>query len=137
METHINKKLGLAKYGMVPEHSFLKEISSCMIATVPEKFFERVGEGSIILKKSPGSFKFCQEGILVGEEVAPLKTELVILATGFSGEKKLKDVFVSPTFQDYIVGSQEAILPLYRLISYLQNLSYSLYITCNCYLTEI
>ncbi|KAM1987243.1 hypothetical protein ACFX15_034539 [Malus domestica] len=51
VESYKNKKLGLAKYGMVPKHSFLQEISSCMIATVPEKFFDRVREGSIILKK--------------------------------------------------------------------------------------
>ncbi|KAL6217946.1 hypothetical protein ACLB2K_011163 [Fragaria x ananassa] len=49
-----------------------------------------------------------------GMEVTPLKTNLVILATGFRGDKKLKDIFVSRTFQDYIVGSQDAILPLYR-----------------------
>ncbi|XP_034228404.1 probable flavin-containing monooxygenase 1 isoform X3 [Prunus dulcis] len=115
VESHVNKKLGLAKYGMVPKHSFLQEISSCMIATVPEKFFDRVQEGSIILKKSPSStFSFCQEGILVGGESSPVKTDLVIMATGFRGEKKLKDIFVSPTLQDRIVGSPETILPLYR-----------------------
>ncbi|XP_068319237.1 probable flavin-containing monooxygenase 1 [Pyrus communis] len=114
VESYINKKLGLTKYGMVPKHSFLQEISSCMIATVPEKFFDRVREGSIILKKSPGGFGFCQEGILVNGESSPVKSDLVILATGFRGEKKLKDMFVSPTFQDYIIGSPKSILPLYR-----------------------
>ncbi|XP_062024486.1 probable flavin-containing monooxygenase 1 isoform X2 [Rosa rugosa] len=120
VETYANKKLGLYKYGMVPKQRFLQDISSCLIAVVPENFYDRVQEGSIILKKSPGNFGFCQEGILVEGEVSPLTTELVILATGFNGEKKLKDVFVSPTFQDYIMGSQEAILPLYRLTSYFQ-----------------
>lgn len=114
MESYITKKLGLAKYGMVPEHSFLQEISSCLISTVPEKFYDRVQEGSIILKKSPSSFSFCQEGILVEGESSPVKTDLVILATGYSGDKKLKDIFVSPTFQDYIAGSPNATLPLYR-----------------------
>lgn len=103
---------------MVPKHSFLQEISSCMIATVPENFFDRVREGSIILKKSPGGFGFCQEGILVNGESSPVKSDLVILATGFRGEKKLKDMFVSPTFQDYILGSPKSILPLYRLSSF-------------------
>ncbi|KAM2605913.1 hypothetical protein TB2_034656 [Malus domestica] len=86
VESYINKKLGLAKYGM----------------------------GSIILKKSPGGFGFCQEGILVNGESSPVKSDLVILATGFRGEKKLKDMFVSPTFQDYILGSPKSILLLYR-----------------------
>ncbi|KAM1345824.1 hypothetical protein FF1_035158 [Malus domestica] len=114
VESYVTKKLGLAKYGMVPRHSFLQEISSCLISTIPEKFYDRVQEGSIILKKSPGSFSFCQEGVLVEGEVSPVKTDVVILATGFRGDKKLKDIFVSPTFQDYIAGSPEAILPLYR-----------------------
>ncbi|TQE13944.1 hypothetical protein C1H46_000575 [Malus baccata] len=86
VESYINKKLGLAKYGM----------------------------GSIILKKSPGGFGFCQEGILVNGESSPVKSDLVILATGFRGEKKLKDMFVSPTFQDNILGSPKSILLLYR-----------------------
>ncbi|KAM5562724.1 putative flavin-containing monooxygenase 1 [Rosa sericea] len=118
VETYANKKLGLYKYGMVPKQRFLQDISSCLIAVVPENFYDRVQEGSIILKKSLGNFGFCQEGILVEGEVSPLTTELVILATGFNGEKKLKNVFVSPTFQDYIMGSQEAILPLYRQSSF-------------------
>ncbi|PQQ11313.1 putative flavin-containing monooxygenase 1 [Prunus yedoensis var. nudiflora] len=113
VESYITKKLGLAKYGMVPKHSFLQEISSCLISTVPEKFYDRVQEGSIILKKSPSSFSFCQEGILVEGESSPVKTDLVILATGYRGDKKLKDIFVSPTFQDYIAGSPNATLPLY------------------------
>ncbi|XP_050365502.1 probable flavin-containing monooxygenase 1 [Argentina anserina] len=114
VETYINQKLGLYKYGMVPKHSFLQDISSCVSAIVPEKFYDRVQEGSIILKKSPSGFGFVEEGILVEGDASPLKTELVILATGFRGDKKLKDIFVSPTFQDYIMGQPDAILPLYR-----------------------
>ncbi|KAM5562722.1 putative flavin-containing monooxygenase 1 [Rosa sericea] len=114
VESYIDKKLGLSKYGMVPKHSFLQDISSCLISTVPEKFYDRVQEGSILLKKSPKSFSFCREGILVEGENSPVKTDLVILATGFRGDEKLKDIFVSPTFQDYIAGSPKSILPLYR-----------------------
>ncbi|KAJ0076604.1 hypothetical protein Patl1_35705 [Pistacia atlantica] len=115
VESHIEKKLQLGKYGMVPKHSFLQDISSCLISIVPEKFYDRVEEGSIILKKSQ-SFSFCEEGILVDGETPPLKTDLVILATGFRGDKKLKDIFVSQTFQDYIAGSPNEKLPLYREI---------------------
>ncbi|KAG7035001.1 putative flavin-containing monooxygenase 1, partial [Cucurbita argyrosperma subsp. argyrosperma] len=52
VETYVRRKLGMAKYGMVPTHGFLQDISSCLIAIVPEKFYEKVDEGSIILKKS-------------------------------------------------------------------------------------
>ncbi|GMY05321.1 probable flavin-containing monooxygenase 1 [Fagus crenata] len=113
VESHIKKKLRLAKFGMVPKQSFLTEISSCLIATVPEKFYDKVEEGSIILKKG-NSFSFSKEGVLVNGEAQPLKTDLVILATGFKGEKKLKDTFLSPTFQNCIVGSLNASVPLYR-----------------------
>ncbi|KAM3695789.1 hypothetical protein ACJW31_07G160700 [Castanea mollissima] len=113
VESHIKNKLRLAKFGMVPKHSFHTEINSCLISTVPEKFYDKVEEGSINLKKSK-SFGFCKEGVLVNGEAQPLKTDLVILATGFQGDKKLKDIFVSPTFKDYIVGSLDATVPLYR-----------------------
>ncbi|KAK9987603.1 hypothetical protein SO802_027842 [Lithocarpus litseifolius] len=113
VESHIKNKLRLAKFGMVPKHSFHTEINSCLIPTVPEKFYDKVEEGSINLKKSK-SFSFCKEGVLVNGEAQPLKTDLVILATGFQGDKKLKDIFVSPTFKDYIAGSLDATVPLYR-----------------------
>ena len=113
VESHIRHKLPLAKYGMVPKHSFLQEFNSCLFATVPEKFYDRVEEGSIVLKKAP-SFGFCEEGVLVDGEATPMKTDLVILATGFRGDKKLKDMFVSTTFQDYIVGDPKEAVPLYR-----------------------
>ena len=83
---------------------------------MPEKFYERVKEGSIILKKAP-SFGFCKEGVLVDGEDTARETDLVILATGFRGDKKLKDLFVSPSFKDYIVGDPKAAVPLYRLAS--------------------
>lgn len=113
MESHIKKKLSLEKFGMVPKHSFLKEISACLISTVPEGFYDRVEKGSIILKKAP-KFSFCEQGIVVDGETTPIETDLVILATGFKGEKKLKDIFVSPAFQDCILGSPTASVPFYR-----------------------
>lgn len=84
---------------------------------MPEKFFDKVEEGSIILKKAP-SFSFCEEGILVEGEAAPLMTDHVILATGFKGDKKIKEIFASRMFQDCIGDSPDAALPLYRLVEY-------------------
>ncbi|KAF5449071.1 hypothetical protein F2P56_029555 [Juglans regia] len=113
VESDIKKKLRLAKFGMVPKHSFLQEISSCLISTVPEKFYDKVEEGSIILKKAT-NFSFCKQGVLVNGDAHPLATDLVILATGYRGDKKLKDIFVSSTFKDYIAGSPNTTVPLYR-----------------------
>lgn len=89
---------------MVPKHSFHKEFSSCLTSTVPKNFYDRVEEGSILPKKTQ-NISFCEEGIMVDDEDSPLKTDLVILATGFRGDKKLRDIFASPTFQDCMAGS--------------------------------
>ncbi|KAK0581429.1 hypothetical protein LWI29_013727 [Acer saccharum] len=119
VESQINKMHRLAKYGMVPKHDFSQQISSCLLAaTVPKKFYDKVEEGSIILKKSQ-SFSFCEEGILVDGEptsTTPVKTDVVILATGFRGDQKLRDIFVSQVFQDYKQGSSDETFPLYREI---------------------
>ncbi|KAJ8765023.1 hypothetical protein K2173_010496 [Erythroxylum novogranatense] len=113
VESYIKWKLPLAKFGMVPNHSFLQEISSCLISLLPEKFYDRVEEGSIILKKTQ-SIAFCEDGIFVDGESIPIKTDLVILATGFRGDRKLKHIFGSTTFQDLIAGSPQERVSLYR-----------------------
>ncbi|GFZ00385.1 hypothetical protein Acr_14g0000210 [Actinidia rufa] len=92
VETHLKRKLALTKFGMVPDHSFLQELNSCLISTVPEDFYNRVEKGSIRMKKAPNR---------------------VILATGFRGVEKIKNIFVSPTFQDLIAGSTDKTVPLY------------------------
>ncbi|CAM8914433.1 unnamed protein product [Rhodiola kirilowii] len=113
VESYIKWKLPLAKYGIVPKHSFLTEISSCEIATVPEHFFDRVDKGSIIIKKAE-AFEFCKQGVIGKGESEPIKSDLVIFATGFRGEQKLSNIFPSPRFQEDITGSTSAIVPLYR-----------------------
>nr|XP_009785586.1 PREDICTED: probable flavin-containing monooxygenase 1 [Nicotiana sylvestris] len=113
VESHIKHKLGLAKHGMVPDHSFLSELSSCLVSIVPEGFYDRVEEGSIKLKKAK-SFGFSKEGIVLEGQAEPIKSDLVILATGFNGIDKLKHIFESPKFQGFIVGKDDDAVPLYR-----------------------
>ncbi|KAK6128207.1 hypothetical protein DH2020_038051 [Rehmannia glutinosa] len=110
VESHIRKKLRLAKHGMVPNHSFSKP---CSTATVPEGFFDRVEQGSIILKKTQ-HFSFCSQGIVVDGETEPLKIDLLILATSFRGIDKLKAAFISPAFRDLMDKEDTTRLPLYR-----------------------
>lgn len=89
---------------MVPEHSFLKEINSCSIAILPEDFYNRVEKGGIKLKMSQ-AFCFSEKGILFDDEVESEDVDMVILATGFKYFEKLKDIFVSPTFQSHIANA--------------------------------
>lgn len=113
VESYIKWKFPLKKYNMIPEHSFHQEISSCLISTIPDNFFDKVEEGSIILKKSP-AFSFCKNGVLIEGETAPLETDLVILGTGYKSDVKLKNIFTSSTFQNYIMGKSTSTIHLYR-----------------------
>jgi dimethylaniline monooxygenase (N-oxide forming) len=98
---------------MLPKSSFLEDISSCQIAMLPDKFYDRVEEGSIIIKNSQ-SLSFFPEGLIINGENRPFETDLVIFATGFKGDEKLKNIFESPVFQNYIIGSPTTTVSLYR-----------------------
>ncbi|KAF6172440.1 hypothetical protein GIB67_006953 [Kingdonia uniflora] len=97
---------------MIPKHSFSQEISSYLISTVPEKFYDKVEEGSIILKKSK-SLSFCKNGLRIDGQVEPLETDIVILGTGYKGDEKFKNIFTSRTLQKYIMGSASTTVSLY------------------------
>ncbi|XP_075510238.1 putative flavin-containing monooxygenase 1 isoform X1 [Primulina tabacum] len=113
VESYLRWKLPLRKYGMIPKCSFVDEISSCTIFFLPDKFFDGVEEGSIVLKKSK-RFSFCKEGLLVDGEVDPLKTDVVFFATGYRGDQKLKNIFASPNFANIVAGTPTSSVPLYR-----------------------
>lgn len=98
---------------MVPEYNFGHAMSSCQIARLPEGFYNRVEEGSIVLKKSE-SFTFCQEGVVLNGGNESIQSDLVIFATGFRGEQKLRNMFVSPWLQKLLAGSSNTTTPLYR-----------------------
>ncbi|KAI3954813.1 hypothetical protein MKW92_032323 [Papaver armeniacum] len=114
VESYIKSKFPLKKYNLIPEHSFLQQIASCSISTAPEKFYDKIEEGSIVLKKSKG-FGFNKDGLVFNDDAtAPLQTDIVILCTGYKGDEKLKNIFKSPKFQNYIMGSSNSTVPLYR-----------------------
>lgn len=97
---------------MVPEHDFFQEVSRCSLGLLPERFYDRVEEGSIILRKSR-RFRFHEKGVIVDDEPKPIESDLVILATGFRGEQKLKSIFTSDDFQNKLMGPSSTIA-LYR-----------------------
>ncbi|KAJ6411909.1 hypothetical protein OIU84_005051 [Salix udensis] len=109
-EAYLKRKQPLKKYNMVPEHGFLKQISSCMFTVLPANFYDRVEEGSLVLKKSQ-SFNFCKNGLVIDSEETPIATDIVIFATGYKSDEKLKNIFKSSYFQKCIT---ESLAPFYR-----------------------
>ncbi|PHT62583.1 hypothetical protein T459_33554 [Capsicum annuum] len=115
VESYIKRKNRLGQHGMVPEHSFLNDLSSCSLSVLPDGFYDRVEERSIKLIKKVEIVGFCKEGILLKGQAEPIKSDLVILATGFTGIDKLKHIFESPKYQEFIAGIDDsAAVPLYR-----------------------
>ncbi|CAA0819949.1 Probable flavin-containing monooxygenase 1 [Striga hermonthica] len=113
VESYVKWKIPLKKYDMVPEESFLQEVSSCQLFFLPDNFFDKVEDGSIVFRKSK-QLSFCNEGLILDGQNIPLKADIVIFATGYKGEEKLKRMFGSPTFQNLISASESSIIPLYR-----------------------
>ncbi|KAM3233840.1 putative flavin-containing monooxygenase 1 [Capsicum annuum] len=107
VESHIKHKLKLSKHGMVPDHSFLNELSACLVSTVPEGFYDRVEEGCLKLNKAK-KFGFSKECIVFEGRAEPIKSDLVILATDFKGIYKLTHIFESPKYQEFIAGSNDS-----------------------------
>ncbi|BAT79888.1 flavin-containing monooxygenase [Vigna angularis] len=116
VETTLKWKMPLKKYGLIPDHSFFQDLSTCLIAVFPDKFFDRLKEGSIIIKKSQ-SFSFCSEGVILDGEAKPLETDMVIFATGYRGDQKIRNMFKSTHFQNHIaLPPTSSTVPLYRQI---------------------
>jgi dimethylaniline monooxygenase (N-oxide forming) len=103
----------MKKFGMVPDHSLLEALATCLVAIEPKDYYKRLEEGSIILKESK-TFNFCKEGLLVEGQYSPIKSDVVIFGTGFRGDQKIKDMFTSEYFQEVSVGSASTTVPLYR-----------------------
>ncbi|XP_057767941.1 probable flavin-containing monooxygenase 1 [Salvia miltiorrhiza] len=115
VESFIKWQMPLKKYDMIPKESFVREVSSCQIILLQPHFFDKVEDGSIVMRKSQ-NFTFCKEGLILDGEGVPLQVDIVIFATGYKGDEKLKNMFASPTFQNYIEGSPTSTIPLYRQI---------------------
>ncbi|XP_020598528.1 LOW QUALITY PROTEIN: probable flavin-containing monooxygenase 1, partial [Phalaenopsis equestris] len=112
VESYIKKTTPIQKYGMVPDHSFFEAMSAALFGIIPEKFYDRVKNNSIILKHSK-SFEFCEDGVILEGESTPIKADLVIFATGFKGDQKVRNIFNSPSLQEIVTGSSENTVPLY------------------------
>ncbi|RLN35547.1 putative flavin-containing monooxygenase 1 isoform X2 [Panicum miliaceum] len=111
-EAYYKKAIPMREYGMEPEQGFAGSIASCKIGMLPEAFYDKVRGGGVIIRRSR-LLSFCEDGLVLdGGRVVP--ADLVILATGFRGDQKLRDMFVSPRVKDIVAGSPDTTVPLYR-----------------------
>ncbi|RDX78776.1 putative flavin-containing monooxygenase 1, partial [Mucuna pruriens] len=110
IESYLLWKLPLEKYGLKPEHPFVEDYASCQMAIMPENFFSEAEKGKIVFKKA-SKWWFWNGGIEF-EDNTKLKADVVVLATGFDGKKKLKTILPEPfcSLLEYPSG----IMPLYR-----------------------
>lgn len=81
-----------------------------MFTVLPDCFYERVEDGSLILKRSR-KFCFCTTGLIIDDEVDPLETDIVIFATGYKSDEKISNIFALNYFKKCITGSST---PFYR-----------------------
>ncbi|CAN1146662.1 Probable flavin-containing monooxygenase 1 [Linum perenne] len=110
VESYLLYKLPLDKYGLKPEHPFIEDYASCQMAITPCDFFPEADKGKIVFKRA-SKWWFTSDG-LEFEDHTHLKVDVVILATGYDGMKKLKDIIPEPyrSFLQYPSG----LMPLYR-----------------------
>ena len=110
IESYVTWKLPLEKYGLKPDHSFEEDYASCQMALIPKNFFEEADKGMIRFKKT-SKWCFYDQGIEF-EDGTTLEADVVILATGYDGKKKLKAIVPEPfrTWLEFPYG----VMPLYR-----------------------
>lgn len=111
IESYILWKLPLEKYGLKPDHSFEEDYASCQMAITPENLFSEADKGRIKFKRSQGNWWFNKDGIEF-DDGSKIDADVVVLATGYDGKKKLKAILPDPfrSLLEYPSG----IMPLYR-----------------------
>ncbi|KAF4382962.1 hypothetical protein G4B88_010133, partial [Cannabis sativa] len=110
MESYLLRKLPLEKYGLKPEHPFVEDYASCQMAVIPEKFIPEAEKGNIVFKKA-SNWWFWEKGIEF-EDKSKIEADVVILATGYDGNKKLQAIM--PESFRSLVDYPSGLIPLYR-----------------------
>ncbi|KAB1203186.1 putative flavin-containing monooxygenase 1 [Morella rubra] len=110
IESYLLWKLPLQKYGLKPDHPFEEDYASCQMAIMPENFFPEADKGKILFKRA-SKWWFSKEGIEFDDDTK-LEADVVVLATGYDGKKKLRTILPEPfrSLLEYPSG----IMPLYR-----------------------
>ncbi|KAL3532736.1 hypothetical protein ACH5RR_006257 [Cinchona calisaya] len=109
IESYLVWRLPLKKYGLKPDHPFEEDYGSCQMAILPEEFFAEADKGMIEFKRAL-KWWFWEGGVQF-EDNSKLEADVVLLATGFDGKRKLRTILPEP-FRSLL--ETEGIMPLYR-----------------------
>ncbi|KAK9102393.1 hypothetical protein Sjap_019647 [Stephania japonica] len=110
IESYLVWKLPLKKYGLKPDHPFEEDYASCQMAILPDNFFKEADKGRILFKRA-SQWWFWSGGVQL-EDNTKLDADVVLLATGYDGKKKLKALLPEPFFD--LLQNSSGIIPLYR-----------------------
>ncbi|CAN0881218.1 Probable flavin-containing monooxygenase 1 [Linum grandiflorum] len=142
VESSLLHKLPLEKYGLKPEHPFIEDYASCQMAISPPEFFTEAEKGKILFKRA-SEWWFTRDGIQFQEEDktdTSLNADVVILATGYDGKKKLRDIIPEP-FRTNLLDHPSGVMPLYRgtINPLIPNMAFIGYIesSANLYTSEL
>ncbi|MCO5602424.1 hypothetical protein L7F22_056556 [Adiantum nelumboides] len=109
VEMYLLLSLPLRELGLVPKQTFFEQFASCQVPLLPDAFFQRVKGGHINLHKAE-SWSFSKSGVVLGDGTN-IEADVVILGTGYDGEKKLK-CLLQPVCEE--VQNLGSVIPLYR-----------------------
>nr|GMC47660.1 probable flavin-containing monooxygenase 1 [Ipomoea batatas] len=112
IESYLSWKLPLDKYGLRPDHPFVEDYASCQMAILPENFFPEAEKGKIQFKKASSKWWFWEGGVEF-EDGTRLEADVVILATGFDGKKKIRTILPDP-FRSLLEFPGSGTMPLYK-----------------------
>ncbi|KAI7731092.1 hypothetical protein M8C21_028097 [Ambrosia artemisiifolia] len=139
IESYLLWKLPLVKYGLKPDHPFEEDYASCQMAILPDTFFSEADKGKINFKRA-SSWWFSEGGVEFDDNTK-LEADLVILATGYDGKKKIRDVLPQPFCSFLEFPSSGGMMPLYRgtINPYIPNMAFMGYVesVSNLHTSEI
>uniref|UniRef100_M8BKT1 Uncharacterized protein n=1 Tax=Aegilops tauschii TaxID=37682 RepID=M8BKT1_AEGTA len=58
------RSIPMREHGMEPGHGFARSVSSCLLSMLPDGFYDKVKEGSVVFARSR-SFVFCHDGLVL------------------------------------------------------------------------
>lgn len=111
LECYLLYTLPLVEYGFVSDKNIIEEFKSCELTLLPDRFFDRVKEGHVKLKKTASNWSFTSNGVILptGDTV---EADVIVLCTGYEGEKKIKSL-LGMGFKD-LLQEDDGSIPLYR-----------------------